>query len=334
MSLQPTAHERHNRMDHPVELQQPVTPPYQAPLDSHGRLLADVVCRSCGYTLRGLKATDHCPDCGDAVERSMRGDDLRYAEPRWLRTLATGCMLYAIGSILTLALTTAVAVAAMFMGAASGTSGMGQPLTQGFIVVIAVVGIVPALLTVVGAWLATTPDPAATEHAGVSIRILARVGFVLHMMSSPTQMYWQPATGPGAATSTWFQIVAMAGLGLGLLALVGWFLYFRYLARLAMRLPAPRLAQQLRWIAVWLLVSMLVMSVGGMTTAMLMPTIAPGGARQNIAVFLTIAGATTCASILFFAGEIWAIVVHFMLAARLRACVSPAAPLQSPATST
>ena len=47
-------------------------------------------CRGCGYDLHGLSPDDRCPECGSAVGPSIRGDQLRYGDPKWVRVLADG----------------------------------------------------------------------------------------------------------------------------------------------------------------------------------------------------------------------------------------------------
>src|SRR5437870_167463 len=62
----------------------------QYALDAMGRLDEDVICRKCGYNLRGLSSQGVCTECGTAVGRSMMGDLLRFSDPNWVRSLASG----------------------------------------------------------------------------------------------------------------------------------------------------------------------------------------------------------------------------------------------------
>lgn len=41
-------------------------------------------CVKCGYDLNALPVSGACPECGDAVEHSLHGDLLRYADRDWL----------------------------------------------------------------------------------------------------------------------------------------------------------------------------------------------------------------------------------------------------------
>ena len=50
----------------------------------------DIPCISCSYNLRGLMSDGTCPECGESVARSVKGDYLMYCDPRWVGNLATG----------------------------------------------------------------------------------------------------------------------------------------------------------------------------------------------------------------------------------------------------
>lgn len=44
-------------------------------------------CAGCEYDVRGLPTEGRCPECGEAMEVSLRGDTLHHADPRWLGRL-------------------------------------------------------------------------------------------------------------------------------------------------------------------------------------------------------------------------------------------------------
>ena len=61
--------------------------PYRAAsqirLDDNGRILEDdLACVACSYNLRGLSPDGACPECGTTVERSTRGNLLRFSDPK------------------------------------------------------------------------------------------------------------------------------------------------------------------------------------------------------------------------------------------------------------
>ena len=68
-------------------------------LDDDDRLHSDVSCRSCDYNLRGLPVAGRCPECGDAVRRSLRVPKGRF-NLCWKRELCTAVAL--LGAFFTL----------------------------------------------------------------------------------------------------------------------------------------------------------------------------------------------------------------------------------------
>lgn len=58
--------------------------------DAQGCIDEDVPCRRCGYNLRSLVLDGRCPECGTAVGRSLHGDLLRFSDPAWVQSLASG----------------------------------------------------------------------------------------------------------------------------------------------------------------------------------------------------------------------------------------------------
>jgi hypothetical protein len=54
------------------------------------RIIADLPCHHYGYDLRSLLIAETCPECGTAVRASIRGDNLIFSDPRWLRRVADG----------------------------------------------------------------------------------------------------------------------------------------------------------------------------------------------------------------------------------------------------
>lgn len=68
----------------------------------------DIVCPGCGYSLKGLRSSSRCPECGRAIAEKSRGpafsgdDSLVDAPSGYLRFLALGCILMVLGSLSTL----------------------------------------------------------------------------------------------------------------------------------------------------------------------------------------------------------------------------------------
>ncbi|OWY72577.1 hypothetical protein B7486_06555 [cyanobacterium TDX16] len=118
-------------------------------LDEAGLIAEDLPCRHCGYNLRTLSPKVQCPECGTSVGRSVHGDYLRYADPAWVRGLATGATIVILGTF----------------GQVLGFSALlGFSLTGVF-------GVrwyryffsVVHLISIAGFWKLTSPDPAEEE---------------------------------------------------------------------------------------------------------------------------------------------------------------------------
>ncbi len=66
----------------------------------------NVACASCGYNLRSLRVDGACPECGIAVNRTIDGDWLRYADREWLKRIAVAlgrvcfCWKLMLGSVI------------------------------------------------------------------------------------------------------------------------------------------------------------------------------------------------------------------------------------------
>lgn len=64
------------------------TPPATAPAPDI--VLRHQPCTRCSYNLYGLPIDGSCPECGNAVSLSLRGDFLQHASPEYLSTLRSG----------------------------------------------------------------------------------------------------------------------------------------------------------------------------------------------------------------------------------------------------
>jgi len=141
---------------------------------------SDIPCLGCGYNLRGLPPQGLCPECGRPIELSLRGNLLRYAEPRRLGILIRGLRMVQ-GSV------TAVILGLV---AAATTFGLGALLVPwfgrdiwpwvprlAFIVLFAPIAYLPVIYPL-GWWLATQPDPAESPQDRTR-RLMLRISALL-----------------------------------------------------------------------------------------------------------------------------------------------------------
>lgn len=101
-----------------------------ARVTAQGTLDEDLLCKSCGYALRGLFVLKNCPECGVPVTASLRRERLSDASLPWLRTVRRGFGWAWIFAILGIG---SFAVVAFFgvMGAAWGAVFTGVLLGAG-----------------------------------------------------------------------------------------------------------------------------------------------------------------------------------------------------------
>ncbi len=129
-------------------------------------LTRDTPCIHCGYNLRGLVPGGMCPECGHAIDESLRGDLLRFANPNWLRRVRLGVrlQLWVIGLDFVLS-------------AVSNAQVIGLSIKPNEF---QVARWAPILLAIWGALTLTTREPRGTvEHEGVSARTFLRAATYL-----------------------------------------------------------------------------------------------------------------------------------------------------------
>lgn len=203
-------------------------------IDETGRVSGEVRCRSCGYDLQQLSAEGDCPECGVAIERSLRSDALRLADPDWLRRVGWGSRLMVIGLLLwvVLGLTFGIAVGVMSMAAAQ----------TAYIGVIAV----GTLVSILGLVRFTAPDPRGlVSVAADTVRKWTRgagiLGYAMPVAGSlimiiPFNLSW------GAVLVTSTAMTCVSHLALAVAAFAG----MAYAATLASRIPEDKLVRQTR----------------------------------------------------------------------------------------
>jgi hypothetical protein len=187
-------------------------------LDADGRVAGDFPCHHCGYNLRALLANEKCPECGTDIRASIGGNVLKFSDPAWLRRVATG---------------------ARWMGKA-GVLGLvfaivwdwTEPST---ISDIATLIVVPAVMVfLVGAWMATTPDP-----SGIDEQRCARLSMAARSLLAAGLL-----AAPISALRGYFPMENLIRSLTALLLAVGFagvLTTVRYFQRLTLRIPDGRL---------------------------------------------------------------------------------------------
>lgn len=236
-----------------------------------GAVAEDLACRKCGYNLRGLQPDSICPECATPVGRSIRGDYLRFADPDWVETMANGMNWIVTGLFVSIALGCA---GAGTVGAIAAASGTGVTQSEVTMLILSGAGLMGALISLVGYWKVTTPDPSGlVNEEGLNALKLVRIAWATNVFIGPLQHLWERLLGE----------VALLPIGLnGILGLVGTVALFIYARRLALRIPNHSLAKQTR-IVMWgmaatLLVAFCVAVLGGMVAAMAARAGPPGAA--------------------------------------------------------
>lgn len=211
---------------------QDVTDVFQIPLDENGEINADLVCRRCGYNLRGLREEGRCPECGTAIGLSTRGDLLRFADPAWVEKLALG-MKYILWGI----------VVSIIVGGLGGCLGS---FTTNPEAVVTAFGIVGGLLGLYGAWILTSPDPSRVgEDKHVTARKVVRIGLLFGVASQLLTVAFHGMANPPFLL---VMLLVIGGTAAGLVSVAGEFAKFLYLEKLAERIPDHKLAGNARFL--------------------------------------------------------------------------------------
>ncbi|TVQ61748.1 MAG: hypothetical protein EA378_08370 [Phycisphaerales bacterium] len=176
----------------------------------HFPIAADLPCLKCAYSLRGLKYSDLCPECGLPVRASIDNWPLHRRDPEAIRRehRATGFVQYgmlAYPIVVLSAMGLQIAYAAQRVRFAPATPGNPGPITAAdpwFISATSIFAMVPLFFVYWGWWRLgiREPEPRAIETD--SIRQWLRVGAVIACVSAIVQVLATPFSAAAPFTPT------------------------------------------------------------------------------------------------------------------------------------
>ena len=244
-------------------METPAQTPEGIRLDAASRIDVDLHCLKCGYNLRGLLPSGLCPECGTPVGRSEHGDLLRFCSPDWVEAVASGFNWIVASIVLGILLGCGAGLLASLMG--KGASA------------ISLVGVAGAVVSFIGYWKATTPDPSRLDReTSMTARKLTRITIVVNLLlNTPEQLIAIPVPS--------IKILLLGATGI--VGIVNTFASLIYAQQLATRIPDLSLAKQTR-IVMW---GMVVLGAAGIGVAAL-------GAFAGPVTALTLSGAGTSAT--------------------------------------
>jgi hypothetical protein len=220
-------------------------------------IVVDLPCRQCGYNLRGLNELGSCPECGSAAADSLRGDSLRFAAPKYLAVLVQGAKLI-WWSIAVVLLAIICVVCAVMYSYAGGRLGQAAGDALGFAL------LASSLLSLMGWWLLSTPDPAARDGGrGRVSRAILRGSLVVSTLGFVATLVARlPSTSRAASSGTLsnmqvlllYQVPMLANGAVIIAWIVGFYASMVYVRALAERIPDHVLARRAN-ILLWSLVT-------------------------------------------------------------------------------
>lgn len=267
----------------------------------------DVPCVRCGYNLRGLTPDTRCPECGTAVNQSLQGNFLRFADPDWLGRLQTG---------------TSLKLWNVLFGLLLGAGSYFAQSMQGSRAIPMLLSLVSGMLALAAAFLITSPEPAVHHEDGMSLRQLVRICAITAFCGGIIMQAGKLGMGG-------FIAVGVGGLLqlTGVVQLFGEFVYYRRFAR---RIPDAKLERStstVMWGMVSSYAAMVVCGVVAVAAGGLAVAKARGGAPSIGATGgLVVVGFTTCFAVV---GVIVFSIWNFVLLAKYRKAFQLAAAGQS-----
>ncbi len=246
----------------------------EPPVDqvSNGTIGFDLTCTLCGYNLRTLASDSDCPECGQKVSVSIRGDYLKHSDPLWLARLQIGVGLASLALFLICAdyVLSFLCYALSIYTPARALAYTGYSISA---------------LYDIALWLATTPESATQRiERGFEVRKLIRVAIVGDIL---LQLMVAGIFG--------IRMMGLPYIGSIVTGALIAFTFFRYLRTIALRVPAQRIYRDLSLVMYGLSFSILLRYLSPLLVS-LSPTTTPRRASDKPDLAMTL---PLCAYILF-----------------------------------
>jgi len=122
-------------------------------------------CIVCGYDLRASPADGNCPECGAAVERSLHGDWLRYADQHWVRAVHRGLSWTwrGVAAVLISIIAMLIFVIGLVVLGSLSLTPLPGWFEGAFIVIVSILWLGGGASLALGLWLLSTPEPRTAE---------------------------------------------------------------------------------------------------------------------------------------------------------------------------
>jgi len=231
-------------------------------------LHVDIACVSCGYRLLGEPLSGRCPVCDTPIEKTVRRGSLLLASIDYLTTARNGLRVVQVGMFLQIAI---FYVATGIKGVAVKTPFSLPPAV--FEVVLAVSGVIAALVTAHGWWMFTEPRDGSKLAPGrrvVRSAVFAHAVFTgvtllgQWLIVLPAVAQWQGPMQVVIVLSSFAAVVTLC---------VQHFAVMTFMGHASKELRDSALARIVRgrtWaIALWATVGMLVCLVGPLVAVLL-----------------------------------------------------------------
>jgi len=191
----------------------------------------DVRCAMCGYNLRGLAHSGHCPECGTPIWRSLLGNMLEFASPGYVASLHRGVMLILVALIARIILIGLILFAVI-------ATGVGTVSTVTFEIAASLLGLGLSVVSLIGWWLFSEPDPAfvGTDRASRS-RFVLRIAAAVTLVTEFFSVFHDLAMVGGATAGSLIHFGDVMDLLTLIATVVVFFATLVYLRWLAPRFP-------------------------------------------------------------------------------------------------